>query len=545
MVRMTGGEAIVKSLIEHGIDTVFGIPGAQVYGLFDALHAHSDDIRVIGARHEQATAYMAFGYSRSTGRPSAYAVVPGPGVLNTTAALCTAFGCNAPVLCLTGQVPSPFIGKGFGHLHELPDQLATLKSLTQWAERMASPERASEIIADAFRFMRSGKPGPACVEMPWDVFGQQGEVDIAAPLPLEAVPDPDPDEVSRAADLIAQAKRPMIAVGGGALDAFAQVRRFARRLNAPVIAFRSGRGIMPEDDPLFANIVAAWDVWDDCDLVIGIGTRLELTHLRWPYRPDGQKLVRIDIDQNALDRLPLDAGLATDSAVGVDALLAALENQDIKCEPQQEAIAASTARSRLLIEKVTPQVPYLEAIRSVMPREGIFVEELCQAGYASLYGYPVYQPRTYISPGYQGTLGFGFNTALGVKAANPDQPVVSISGDGGFMFGVQELATAVQYNLPVTAVVFDNGAYGNVRRDQVNSYDGRTIASELKNPDFVALAESFGVHALRAESPDQLMAALEVSLGGGFPSLIHIPVDRSLESNPWPLMHPEKPKIVP
>ena len=545
MTNMTGGQAIVASLIHHGIDTVFGIPGAQVYGLFDALYERKDRIRVIGARHEQGTAYMAFGYSRSTGRPSAYAVVPGPGVLNTTAALCTAYGCNLPVLCLTGQVPTPFIDKGFGHLHELPDQLGTLESLTHWARRAGSPEQASPVIAEAFRFMRSGKPGPACVEMPWDVFGQEGEIELTDPLDPDAPPDPDPEAVDRAAALIAGAERPMIVVGGGAQDAFEEVRQLARRLKAPVTAFRSGRGILPEDDELSANTVAAWSMWHDTDLVIGIGTRLELTHMRWPYRPDGQKLVRVDIDPAAFERIPADAGLLTDSAVGVKAMIKALDRFDLRASPQQERIAAAMAQAREKIAGVQPQIGFLDTIRQVLPRDGFFVEELCQAGYASYYGFPVFEPRSYISPGYQGTLGYGFNAALGVKAANPDKAVVSISGDGGFMFGVQELATAVQYGLAVTAIVFDNNAFGNVRRDQVNNYDGHVIASDLRNPDFVALAESFGVQASRVSDPQSLRPVLEKAIASDEPEVIHVPLDIQVEANPWPLSHPAKPQMVP
>ncbi len=542
MTRMTGGQAIVKSLLAHDIDTVFGIPGAQVYGLFDAFYENSDRIRVIGARHEQATAYMAFGYARSTAKPSVYAVVPGPGVLNTTAALCTAYGCNLPVLCLTGQVPSSFIGKGFGHLHELPDQLATLRSLTHWAERISSPSEASPIVTDAFEFMRSGKPGPACVEMPWDVFGQEAEVEIEAARALAAPPELDPDAVQTAADIVAGARRPMIVVGGGALDASEEVRRLAQRLNAPVMSFRSGRGIMPEDADLSANLVAAWALWPDCDLLIGIGSRLELTHIRWPYQPDGQKLVRIEIDPAAMQRLPPDAGLLTDSAVGTTALLDALESRDLKAEPQQQAIYAARQKAAAAIAKVSPQAQFLEAIRGALPRDGYFVEELCQVGYTSYYGFPVYAPRTYISCGYQGTLGYGFNTALGVKAAHPDNPVVSISGDGGFMFGVQELATAAQYGLGVTAIVFDNKAYGNVRRDQTNSYNGHLIASELQNPDFVKLAQSFDVEAYRVTQPAELKRTLERAFQRNVPSLIHVPIDIEAESDPWPLLHPSKPE---
>ena len=217
MPRMTGGEAIVDGLLRHGIDTVFGLPGVQTYGLFDAFARASNSLRLINARHEQTTAYMALGYACATGRPAAYAVVPGPGVLNTTAALATAWGVNAPVLCLTGQVPSMMIGRHRGQLHELPDQLATLRSLLKWAERIEHPSQASYLTARAFQEMLSGRPGPVALEMPWDQFGAAAEITPQDPLPRHPDPLPDPDRIATLAKLLNEAKAPMLWVGGGAL----------------------------------------------------------------------------------------------------------------------------------------------------------------------------------------------------------------------------------------------------------------------------------------------------------------------------------------
>src|SRR6476660_985668 len=189
---VTGGMAIVEALAANGVEVVFGLPGAQLYPLFDALQQKSDTIRAIGARHEQACGYMAFGYARSTGRPSVYAVVPGPGVLNTAAALCTAYGCCAPVLCITGQVPSAFLGRGRGHLHELPDQLATLRTLTKWSARIERPADAPEVINEAFRQMLSGRPGSVAVEMAWDTMASSAHVEPlgAAAIPEATAPSP-------------------------------------------------------------------------------------------------------------------------------------------------------------------------------------------------------------------------------------------------------------------------------------------------------------------------------------------------------------------
>ncbi len=225
MNSITGGEAIVQALLAHGVDTVFGLPGAQVYGLFDAFHqAH---LRVIGARHEQACGYMAYGYARSTGKPGVFSVVPGPGVLNAGAAMLTAFGGNEPVLCLTGQVPTAYLGKGRGHLHEMPDQLATLRSIVKWAERIDTPHAAPARVAEAFRQMMSGRRGPAALEMPWDVFTQRAEVGAPLCLAPIAAPEPDREALKAAAALVAGSRHPMIFVGPGALEAADEILELA------------------------------------------------------------------------------------------------------------------------------------------------------------------------------------------------------------------------------------------------------------------------------------------------------------------------------
>src|ERR1700745_1957595 len=213
MTTLTGGEAIVSGLVAHGVDTVFGLPGAQVYGLFDAFQ--QAQLKVIGARHEQACGYMAFGYARSSGKVGVFSVVPGPGVLNASAAMLTAFGCNEPVLCLTGQVPKAFLGKGRGHLHEMPDQLATLRTFVKWADRIEYPDNAPTAVSRAFQEMLSGRRGPAALEMPWDVFTQRVQANAAKPFDCFPAPQPDADRIKDAAALIKGAKRPMILVGSG------------------------------------------------------------------------------------------------------------------------------------------------------------------------------------------------------------------------------------------------------------------------------------------------------------------------------------------
>ena len=537
----TGGEALVDALIAHGVDTVFGLPGAQTYGLFDALHRAQPGVRTIGARHEQACSYMAFGFARSTGRPSVCTVVPGPGILNAGAGLLTAWGCNQPVLCLTGQVPKSFLDQGRGHLHEMADQLATVSGFTKWAARVEHPAQAPGLVAEAFRQMRQGRPGPAVLEMPWDVFTQRAAISPVAPYAGPWVPPPDTDVAEAAARLLAGSNFPMIFVGGGAQGASESILELAELLEAPVVGFRSGRGIVSDAHELGLNIAAAWRLWPKTDVVLGIGTRLEVPGWRWPWKPPGQKSIRLDVDPVEMRRAPPDIALLADADAGTRALLAALRKLSVQRGARREAIRAASAAAEVDIQSVQPQVQYLRAIRDVLPQAGIVTDEISQMGFTAWYAYPVYRPRTFISSGYQGTLGSGFPTALGVKVAHPNQPVVAICGDGGFMFAVQELATAVQYGIGVVTVVFNNNAFGNVRRDQRERFGGRVLGADLQNPDFLKLADAFGVRSERVGSPEALRATLTLALESGVPWLIEVPVPRDSESDPWRFLQPKAP----
>jgi len=540
--RMTGGEAIVDALLRHGVRHVFGIPGVQTYGLFDALQRAGDRIRTIGARHEQTAAYMAFGYARSSGREGVYSVVPGPGVLNTAAALCSAYGGSAPVLCVTGQVPSEFIGSGMGHLHELPDQLGTLRTFVKWAARIAHPAEAPRLVADAFAQMRIGRPRPVALEMPWDVFGASAPVQPIDPPASYPKPEPDADAIARAAELLTGARNPMIMTGSGAQHASVEVRALAELLQAPAVPWRGGRGVVAEDTPLGLDCASGFRRWDDTDVVIGIGSRMELQWFRWPAPARGMpKIVLIDIDPAQLARLRPQVGIVADARDATAALVAELGRRGHRAASRHDEFASLKRRTAEAVREIRPHVDYLRAIRAALPRDGFFVEEICQTGFSSYFGFPVYEPRSFVTCGYQGTLGFGYPTALGVKVANPDKPVVSIAGDGGFLFGVQELATAAQHDIAVVAIVFDNGAFGNVMRDQEQRYGGRVIGSELRNPDFVALAESFGVTGWRAQSPDELGALAKKAIDLDRPVLIHVPVDRAAEVSPWKYLMPGRP----
>ena len=535
---VTTGQAIVDGLVRHGVTQIFGIPGAHTYEFIDALHERRREIAYIGTRHEQGAAYMAYGYAKSTGRVGVYTCVPGPGVLNSSAALCTAYGANAPVLCVTGEIWSHEIGRGHGILHELPDQLATLRGLTKWSERVRHPTEAPALIARAFEELTSGRTRPVALECPWDTLGQRALVDLDVTARRIARPEPDPDAVEKAAAVIAAAKQPMIMTGSGALGAGAEILELARLLQAPVTAHRSGRGIVGEDLPYGFGFAAAYHPWQKTDVLIAIGTRMELQFIRWKRMPPGLKIVRIEIDPAEIQRRTVDVAILADARAATRALVDALTTHIGPRASREAEFNEIKALARKEIEVVQPQIAYLDAIRAVLPRDGFFVEEISQMGFTARFGFPVYEPRTYVTGGYQDNLGFGYMTALGVKVANPGKPVVSINGDGGFMFGVQELATAAQYNIGCVAVVFNNQSFGNVLRDQKQAYKGRYLGERLKNPDFVKLAESFGVAGYRAHNPAELRARLEKALAADAPALIEVPSEPGAEASPWPFIHP-------
>lgn len=530
MTRMTGADALLKSLMDHGIRTIFGLPGGQLDHFFDSMYRAGSEVRYVGSRHEQGAAYMAFGAARSTGLPATYVVVPGPGVLNTTAALCTAYACNAPVLCLTGQIPSASIGRRYGELHELPDQLATLGTLTKWATRIERVDATATQMAEAFRQLRGGRPRPVSVEMPMDVMGQEAEV-AALPLqPLVRTPA-DPDAIAAAARIIAAARAPMIYVGGGAAHAAAETLALAELLQAPVVSFRSGRGVVSDDHPLGLTLPAGNRLWPEVDVLIGIGSRLMEPLMHWGT-PPGLKVIRIDVDAEEITRHGTPAvGILADSALALRDLLPAVERCLKRPRGKAEHVAAAKAATAAAIQEVQPQLAWLAAIRDVLPRDGIFCDEITQCGFASWYGFPVYAPRQHINCGYQGTLGYGYATALGVKVANPERAVVSISGDGGFMFNVQELATAVQYNIGLKTIVFNSNSFTNVQRQQREWFGNRLIGSSLRNPDFVGLATAFGAAGYRADTPAELRRVLERALAEEGPALIEVPVGDM--ASPW------------
>ena len=533
---VTGAQILVDAVAAEGVDTIFGLPGLQLDHIFDALYSRQDAIRVIHTRHEQATAYMAFGYAQATGRVGTCLVVPGPGVLNATAALSTAYACNAPVLCITGQIPSAHMGGGLGFLHEIPEQARALASVTKWQGLIENGAEIPALVHEAFRQLNGGRRRPVVLEIPPDIAARR----FTAPHPLPRSPllaplAPDPEAISRAAELLNEAHNPAIFVGSGVFGAQAELRELGEMLQAPVIMSEHGMGALDIRHPLAQTLQVGNDLWPKIDVALAVGTRFFHPIVHWG-RDDKVRLIRIDIDPaQSIAAWPPDVNITTDAATALAALvdrLAAISGR--RASREQEFARIKAEKEETLGRILAPQRAYTKVIRDALPEDGIVCFDVTQLHFYSWWGYPVYLPRTVIQPGYQGTLGYGYPTALGAKVGVPGRPVIYVGGDGGFMFNCQELSTAMRFNIGVVAIVFNDGAYGNVRRIQQEMFGGRLISSDLQNPDFEKFVGSFGMDYWRCQSPDTLAPALDAALATGRPGFIEVTIDRF--PNPFPHM---------
>lgn len=538
MTKMSGAHALARQLEREGVRDLFAIPGVQMDPATDALLDVAVRYRL--PRHEQATSYMADGYARAGGRPGVCMIVPGPGLLNAMAGLATAYACNSRVLCIAGQIHSTLIGAGRGLLHEVRAQDAILGSVTQWSACARHAGEIPRLVNEAFTRLAGVRPRPVGLEIPPDVLEQHAEIELLAPARAVAAPLPPASEIERVAESLRSARLPVIWAGGGALAARAgaALQQLSSRLGAPVIVSTNGRSVLPSGEPLVLPALAGRVLLPRADLVLVVGSRF-LDGLGNPvHAGDATRFVYVNADA-ADTGAPRREGiaLAGDAARVTQAIADALgAGAPVDAVLDQRLALARKVRAWCddQIAQLEPQLEYVRALRAAMPDDAIFVTEMTQVGYAANLAFEVRAPGTYLGPGYQGTLGFGFPTALGAAVACPQRFVVSINGDGGFGWNLQELATAARFGVDLAIVVFNDGAFGNVRRIQHSRF-GREIAVTLHNPDFVALARAFGVHGERVEGAAAMQAAIERARARGGPSLIEVPVGEM--PGPWHLIH--------
>ncbi len=523
--RMTGGEALVRSLHREGVRVVFGLPGVQLYGVLAALR-DEPRIRFITTRHEQATSFMADGYARAGGDFGVALVVPGPGLLNAMSGLSTAYSASSPVLMISGQVPRDSIGKDIGLLHEVNDQLDCIAPVTKWRRRVLQVAEVPGAVREAVTQLKSGRPRPVEIEMPPETMEDEGLAELLPPADVKRAAAGARD-IDRAAELLQASRAPLIYAGGGvhlsgAHDALAAV---AEHLQAGVAQSAEGKGAVSDhnalslgaafwrESPLRAHI-------HEADVVLAVGTRLALAS----FKP-GTRIVQIDADEHEIGRNHKDTlGLVGDARATLDALLDRLRAASPprpSRKAEHEALRAKSAAQ----DTMEPNASILASLRAGAPENTILVAGMTQIGYYSRPFWPVYEPRTYLTSSYSGNLGYAYPVALGAKVARPDRPVVSVSGDGGFLYNAQELSTAARYGINVVAVVFNDGSYGNVARDLDEAWGGQ-YGAELQNPDFMKLADAFGVLGMRAKEPTEVGKLVREAIDRDRPALVEVPVGR-------------------
>lgn len=540
MQRMTGGRAVAAALKAEGIDHVFGIVGTHDCPLFDGVF---DDpaFNVVTVRHEQGASLMAAGYARASGKIAACFVVPGPGLTNALTGMGMAHSESAPMLVFAGQNALAQLEREGGHFHELANSVNVAASVCGYATRATSVTDVPKIVREAMRTMRCGRPRPAYIEMPLDIQLGEAEIEVA-PAERYARPAPHPDAMAQAAEALRSAKRPFIYAGGGiaTAEATAALVRIAEALGAPVVTSVFAKGAIPERHPLaLGDGWGRFNLYDEllaqADMVLVVGSRIDVvsdvnTGARFPPR-----MVQIDIDPRVVgQRRQVEVGIVADAALALDAIADGLPaGKGAKgCWFDVEGFRAR--KQEELRRRAGPVMEVIEALRAAVPDETIFVDDLTLVGYWMPLLMPIQHPRTLIHPGTYGTLGYSLPAAIGAKLACPDKPVVSINGDGGFLFTVQELATAATLGLDLVVLVFNDNAFGAIRQYQDRMFGGRRIGDDLKNPDFVKLGESFGAHSVRVQPAEVGTAVRRAHEAGGL-WLIEVPFapSGSAQMVPW------------
>ena len=525
---MTGGAALARQLRREGVEVIFGVPGDQLMAALDAL-VDVPEIRYIVTRHEQATTYMADGYARAGGKPGVAMVVPGVGVYNAASGLATAYACSSPVVLVAGQVNRDGIGQDLGLLHDVHDQLDVVRPITKWARRVVEPADIPAAVREAFRHATSGRPRPVELEIPPEGFAEKADVVLEDPADPGLPAAPSTADVERAAALLADASSPLIVAGGGVVlgDATAALRRVAERIQAPVITTREGKGAI--DDRHALSVGTMWvnprmrPTIDGADVVLAVGTRFQGFGLR-----ADQRLVQVDIDPDQIGRnRAADVAVVGDARTSLSALVELLPARPSRADEAR----ARRATAEEQLRAIGPQAAMVDALRAGVPDDGILVCDTTTVAYMCHMYYPVYEPRTYLSTSYMGTLGFAYPAALGAKVARPDRAVVTVVGDGGFLFASNELATARQHGIHTVTVVFDDGAYGNSNRDQRERYGGRELGTVLENPDWMMLAHAFDAAGVVVDDIARLPAILRDACAAtlatsGTSTVIAVPMDR-------------------
>jgi acetolactate synthase-1/2/3 large subunit len=522
-----GGDLVVETLAALGATTVFGLPGQHALGVFDALHR--SDLRYIGLRVENNAGFAADAYGRITGEAAPLLLSTGPGALTSLAALQEAAAASAPVLAISSQIPSAGLGGGrHGYLHELPDQAASFRGVVKSVYTVRTQSQIPSAIEAAWKSALTAPHGPVWVEIPQDVLLAQTSIPVVTggdAFPEELPPRPELTAV--AAHLLSNAARPAIIAGGGVVraDASRKLRQLAETLRAPVVTTPGGKGAFPWTHPLSLQ---SWiedrhttDFLEDADALLVVGSGLgELSSNYHTFKPRG-RVVQIEADLGKLESNHPALGIHADARLALQALLETVTPREDTQAPERVRDVLARVSARIAGQELTLEQDVLASVRRALPADSPSFWDMTILAYWAWSAFDAKGPNLLHSAQGAGGLGYGFPAALGAAVADPTRPVLAVSGDGGALYSIAELATARQYDLNVTWLIVDDGGYGILREYMTDTF-GRATATELTRPDFVALAESFGVPGVRT-TPETLADDLSKALGSPGPSVVVLP----------------------
>ncbi|MGW0476628.1 thiamine pyrophosphate-binding protein [Streptomyces coeruleorubidus] len=522
-----GGDLVVETLAGLGATTVFGLPGQHALGMFDALRR--SDLRYVGLRVENNAAFAADAYGRITGEAAPLLLSTGPGALTSLAALQEAAAASAPVLAISSQVPTAGLGGGrHGYLHELPDQAASFRGVVKSVHTARTQSQIPSAIEAAWTSALSAPHGPVWVEIPQDVL--LAETAIPVVTGGDAFPEelpPRPELTAVAADLLSKAARPAIIAGGGVVraDASKKLRQLAETLQAPVVTTPGGKGAFPWTHPLSLQ---SWiedrhttDFLEDADVLLVVGSGLgELSSNYHTFKPRG-RVVQIEADLGKLESNHPALGIHADARLALQALLETVSEREDPTAPERVRALLAKVAERIAAQELTLEQSVLASVRKALPADSPSFWDMTILAYWAWSAFDAKGPNHMHSAQGAGGLGYAFPAALGAAVADPTRPVLAVSGDGGALYSIAELATARQYGLNVTWLIVDDGGYGILREYMTDTF-GEATATELTRPDYVALAESFGVPGVRT-TPENLEQDLAKHLASPGPSVVLLP----------------------
>ncbi|MDO8750787.1 MAG: thiamine pyrophosphate-binding protein [Dehalococcoidia bacterium] len=547
MAKLSGGQAVIESLLAQGVDTIFGIISVHTLDIYDALYDHRDAIRFISARHEHAAATMADGYARATGKPGICFTSTGPGAAYSMGGMGEAYAASSPVLHITSTAEEGLYTRGVGATHDTKDQLGMLNAVSQWACHVRRPEEVPDRIYEAFVRFQTQRPRPIAIEIPVDVQSQVAEMEIPVRAELSP-PQGDPALVERAARALLAGKRVAIWAGSGVhrSGASEELVRLAETLGVPVLATQEGKGAIPEDHPLSLGMLGGLSPFlrpnpvqdparaflESLDTLLVVGSSLSYVKTKAVGLRMPPNLVHVDIDPDPMGKLyPASVGVVGDARMVLRQITAAVQGKTAQLAPgfRREVSEVKDKVSKYWWQFMPNQMRTMEAIRGVTARDAVFMGDASVSALrGSTYCLPATEQRTYFMPHWLG-LGFAFPAAAGAKAGLPDRQVVCITGDGGFQFNIQEIGTCVQYGLNPVVLVFNDNAWGILKLRQRDLMKGRFIGTDLVNPDFVKLAESYGANGARVTSVKELVPALEAALKSDVITIIDVQTPNGFE----------------